>query len=113
MAARGAARVLVALGPVGIAIAIAVAAAVAIGVVVYYYVNNKDKHTIPEAVEQAIDDSLPTDPPSESPDKDVPEKVLDDPWLGHIPWSRRPGRELVLSEVLSLHPTLRSLAIAA
>jgi hypothetical protein len=108
---RLAARVALALGPIGIAIALAAAAAVAIGAVIYYngLKPNKSNKPVIDTIDDVLDDALPIDQPDKI-EPTVPSEVVEDLWAGNVPWKRRPGKDLTFSQILDRSPVLRAFA---
>jgi hypothetical protein len=112
-----AARTLVAMGPIGVAVALVAAAALAIGAVAYYFIK-RNRSTIPQVVDEAINEALPVeapvietpdvnDVPTDSNPPSIPEEAS---WEGNVPWMRRPGKDLSLEDVFKLHPVLTEMA---
>jgi len=112
---RAAAAGLTALGPLGVAIAVGLVVAAAVGALGYFFYK-RSQANLPKVVEETVDAVLP-DPaqevPSPAPIVVVPEQPPDKEftgWEGNVPWMRRPGRNLKLSEVFGLNDALRVFA---
>lgn len=102
------------LGPLGLAVAAAAIVAIAIGATIYYVVKSN------KTVVDAVDDEVNFVDPDYDPNvrlgvhpipghKEKKTEVKEDPWLGHVPWQRRPGRNLTLTEIWRANNVLQSL----